>query len=256
MNPQSSITIFTDGASRGNPGPGGFGAVIAVSCKLLAVREEKPNQTCVVEIGGREEHTTNNRMELRAAISAPSFLSSLKIKDKGLRIVLYSDSSYLINGITRWIHGWQKNRWQTKNKKNVENRDLWEQLLDISRNKEIRWQHIEGHVGIAGNSRADEIATAFADGKKPALYEGTLEHYPLKHILDIAHDRGLAREKRVNQTRSRAKAHSYVSMVDGRVETHQTWTECEARVKGKHARYRKVFSPDEERRLIAEWSKH
>lgn len=250
--PSSDITVFTDGASRGNPGPGGFGAVIAASCQLLAVSKGEENQMCILEIGGREFYTTNNRMELQAAISALSFIR--KLKANSYKLTAYSDSSYLVNGITRWIHGWQRNGWRTKAKKDVENRDLWETLQGTIGNKAIEWKLIEGHVGVAGNKRADDIATAFADGEPPTLYSGPLGGYPIKNILDVTHNSGLARAKSAKRARDSAKAYSYVSVVDGRVETHKTWAACEARVKGRQARYRKVFSADEERELVAAWS--
>lgn len=243
MSLESTITIFTDGSSRGNPGPGGFGAVVIADGK-------------VTELGGREEHTTNNRMELQAAISALSLLSSLRIKDKGLRITIYTDSAYLVNGITKWVHGWQKNGWKTKEKKDVENKDLWEELTEVARGKHIEWKQIGGHVGVAGNVRCDEIATAFADGKTPKLYADVLENYSIENILDVSHDVGLAKEKSSNRAHSNAKAYSYVSLVNGKIETHKTWAECEARVKGKPAKFKKALSAEDEHRLIQEWGRH
>jgi len=245
MNLTSHATIFTDGSSRGNPGPGGFGAII-IAPKNDEVGSMKYE---VREIGGREAHTTNNRMELQAAISA---LSS--IPNSLFPILLYTDSSYLINGITKWVFGWQKNNWKTTLKKDVENKDMWEGLIDISRNKNIQWSYVGGHVGVAGNTRCDEIATGFADGANVALYTGPLADYPIKNILDVSHDPTLAKEKSGSRAHSNAKAYSYVSLVDGKILTHKTWAECEARVKGKKARFKKVLSGDEERTLIQEWS--
>src|SRR3989338_9482667 len=131
-----SIFIFTDGASRGNPGPGGFGAIVIVP-------KNQDSGFMIQELGGRKEHTTNNRMELLAAIKALQ-----QIQDSRFKIQVFTDSSYLINGITKWIYGWQKNGWKTKAKQDVENRDLWEKLIEISRNKEIQWKQIGGHVGV------------------------------------------------------------------------------------------------------------
>ena len=248
----NGITIFTDGSSRGNPGPGGFGAIVIAPKNLEAGSKNYE----VREIGGREEHTTNNRMELQAAISALSILHNSRFI-----IHIYTDSSYLINGITKWVYGWQKNGWQTKAKKDVENRDLWEKLVYSSIYRTIEWKLVGGHVGVAGNVRCDEIATAFADlstGSRqlaPKLYSGALENYSIKNILDINHDKGAVGEKSVRRAHSNAKAYSYVSLINGRIETHKTWAECEARVKGKKARYQKVLSADEERELILEWSK-
>lgn len=228
MNPES-ILIFTDGASKGNPGPGGFGAVIAFD-------------DTVQEIGGREERTTNNRMELRAAIEALQ-----TIHDSRFTIQIYSDSAYLINGITKWVHGWKKNGWKTTMKKDVENRDLWESLDRLSMGKRIEWQKVAGHADTPGNARADEIASAFGDDGKPALYSGPRSGYKM-NLSAIG-----AREGSV-RSRTGGAAYSYVSLVDGVVMTHKTWKECEARVKGKSARYKKVFTESEEKALISEFN--
>ena len=173
--PLKSITIFTDGSSRGNPGPGGWGAVI-VDCQK------------VTEIGGRETHTTNNRMELIGAIKALEFVFSLNAK----RCTLYADSGYLVKGMTEWIHNWQKKNWKTADRKQVLNRDLWEELLILSRGKKISWKQVSGHAGVAGNERCDEIATAFASGENPELYSDVLDlpaqagNYPIKNILNVS----------------------------------------------------------------------
>ena len=156
----NEIIIFTDGSSKDNPGPGGWGAII-----------KKPttnNRQLTTEIGGRAEHTTNNRMELTAAIEALSFLKSYK-PPAAVSYKLFSDSKYLIDGITKWIHGWQKNGWRTKDRKGVLNRDLWESLYELTAGKEIEWKYVAGHIGHPENERCDEIAQAFAEGKTPKL---------------------------------------------------------------------------------------
>ena len=205
----------------------------------------------VRELGGRENRTTNNRMELQAAISALS-----RIQNSEFRIHINTDSTYLIKGITEWVHGWQKNGWRTTLKKDVENKDLWEALVAVSKNKAIDWSYVGGHIGVAGNTRCDEIATAFADGIAPKLYSGPLDGYGIPTILDIRHDDGMAKEKSGSRAHSNAKAYSYVSLVEGKIETHKTWAECEQRVKGKKARFKKVLSVGEEQALIAEWKKN
>ena len=238
MNLESCCTIFTDGSSRGNPGPGGFGAVIVAGGK-------------VVELGGDNPHTTNNRMEIQAAISALAFASNVKGQSP---VVVYTDSTYLLNGITKWVFGWQKNGWRTSNKEPVENQDLWEELLRVTIGQKINWHLVKGHVGVVGNYRCDEIATAFADRNKIALYSGTLHDYKIKKILDISADPERATKNSQSKSNSRAKAFSYVSAIDGKVEVHQTWDECEKRVKGKSgARFKKVFSQSEEASLVKEW---
>ena len=159
------ITIYTDGSSKGNPGPGGWGVIIASDDK-------------VIELGGREEHTTNNRMELTAAIRAVS--CQLLANSSKLEATIYCDASYVVKGITEWISGWQKNNWKTANKKPVENKDLWEELFEAVQDKHLVWKIIAGHSGIEGNERCDVIATTFADGEKIALYNGTLEKYSVR----------------------------------------------------------------------------
>ncbi|MDO8594058.1 MAG: ribonuclease H [bacterium] len=250
MSFESTITIFTDGSSRGNPGPGGFGVVIVHNDNKSKVESGKLK---VTEIGGREERTTNNRMELQAAISALTFLSTFNFPLS--TITVYTDSNYLINGITKWVHGWRKSGWLTKEKKEVLNRDLWEELFEQVQGKNITWKYVGGHVGIAGNVRCDEIATAFADNLPLKLYADILENYSIEDILDIKEDLVLAGEKKSGRVHSNAKAYSYVSVIGGVVQTHKTWAECEARVRGKPAKFKKALSADGERALIAEWSK-
>ncbi|MDP3996115.1 MAG: ribonuclease H [bacterium] len=246
--------VFTDGASRGNPGPGGFGAII-IAPKNNEVGSMNYE---VTEIGGREGDTTNNRMELTAAIKALQGITNHQ--SSITKIILYTDSSYLINGITKWIYGWQKNGWKTKEKKDVENRDLWEslaelkELLGTKNPMEIEWKHVGGHIGVAGNERADEIASNFADGKKEVLYSGNLENYPVKNILNITSDRTAKESKSQNRARSKAKAYSYVSKVHGVIQTHKTWAECESRVKGRPAKFKKALNEKEEKEIINSWT--
>lgn len=135
----SKVLIYSDGACSGNPGPGGWGAV------LISGKHRK-------EISGGEVLTTNNRMELLAAISA---LDALK---KRSDVELYTDSAYVKNGITGWVHGWKKNGWRTADKKPVKNAELW-QRLDALRNKHnVAWHWLKGHAGHPENERADELA--------------------------------------------------------------------------------------------------
>ncbi len=250
MNLESKITIFTDGSSRGNPGPGGFGAVIVYNDCELGVPSDKLK---VKEIGGREEHTTNNRMELMAAISALAVIPNSKFL-----IQVYCDSSYVINGITKWVFGWQKNGWKTATKKEVENRDLWEKLFELTNSKiyrSIEWKQVGGHVGVAGNERCDEIATRFADGEKPELYSGAFASYRIKNILDVKEDSWASGTKNSSKNHSKAKAYSYISCVDGKVLLHKTWAECEARVKGvRGAKFKKSLNVNDEKSIVEAWS--
>jgi len=135
------VEIFTDGACSGNPGPGGWGAVL----RWNGVEKE---------LSGGEPETTNNRMELMAAIAA---LESLK---RPVPVVLTTDSTYVRDGITKWIYNWKKNGWRTANKKPVKNADLWQRLDAALKDHEIRWEWVKGHAGHPENERADELARA------------------------------------------------------------------------------------------------
>ncbi|MDJ0699512.1 MAG: ribonuclease HI [Woeseiaceae bacterium] len=139
-----TIEIYTDGACRGNPGPGGWGAV------LIAGRHRKTMH------GGAEE-TTNNRMELTAAIEA---LNALK---RSSRVVLHTDSKYVMDGITSWMANWKKRGWKTANKKPVKNRDLWIALDEAASRHDIDWKWVRGHTGNEGNEEADALANLGID---------------------------------------------------------------------------------------------
>lgn len=233
----ATVTIFCDGASKGNPGPGGWGAIVSHAGR-------------VTELGGAAAHTTNNKMELTAALEALRFARVYE----DAPVVLNTDSSYVINGITAWVKGWRANGWRTKEKKEVLNRDLWEALAELADTREIEWRYVGGHIGIAGNERVDAIASAYAVGEEPGLFDGERKEYPFD-IENAAHDAGLKERKSSSRSRSKAKAYSYVSLVDGVVMTHASWGECAQRVNGKTARFKKATSPQEEQDIIAEFSR-
>lgn len=134
------VIVFTDGACSGNPGPGGWGAILRFG------DVEK-------ELKGGEAHTTNNRMELMAAIQG---LSALK---RPCRVTLSTDSRYVLDGLTKWIHGWLKNGWKTADKKPVKNADLWQELLAAAKPHRVEWVWVKGHAGHPDNERADKLAS-------------------------------------------------------------------------------------------------
>ncbi len=136
------VTIYTDGACSGNPGPGGWGAV------LMYGEHRK-------EISGGDAHTTNNRMELTGPIEA------LELLKHPCKVRLYSDSAYLVNAFNQhWIANWQRNGWQTSQKKPVENKELWQRLLELCRTHEVEFIKVKGHADNAENNRCDELARA------------------------------------------------------------------------------------------------
>ena len=157
----NQTSIFTDGSSKGNPGPGGWGAIISDGEK-------------VVELGGREEHTTNNRMEMMAVIEALKYFFS------HTDVVIHTDSEYVAKGASLWLSGWKKKGWKTAAKKEVLNRDLWEEIDALLQKVSVKWNVVTGHAGVVGNERCDEIATAFADGEKPNLFTGLKKDYKIK----------------------------------------------------------------------------
>jgi ribonuclease HI len=146
--PMQPVVIYTDGACKGNPGPGGWGAW------LRAGAHEK-------ELWGGETRTTNNRMELTAVIEALSVLKP------GASVVLHTDSEYVKNGITTWIHGWKARGWTTASRQPVKNVDLWQRLDDLSRRHRVDWRWVRGHAGDPGNERADMLANRGVSEARP-----------------------------------------------------------------------------------------
>ena len=226
--------IYTDGSSRGNPGPGGWASIISFD-------------GVVVELGGSEKVTTNNRMEILAVISALEYMVG-----KNKENIVHTDSSYVLNGATRWVQGWKNNNWQTQAKGEVLNKDLWLRMDSVLQKVRTSWVLVPGHAGVPANERCDEIATSFADGEITPLYSGVEKDYP----VDLSMSADAFVEKKTAKKSGTGKAYSYVSMVDGKILTHKTWTECEARVKGVGgAKFKKVFSKEEEGELFTAWRK-
>lgn len=138
------VEIYTDGACRGNPGPGGFGAILRYQGKERI-------------LSGARAQTTNNQMELMATIEA------LKALKKASKVALYTDSKYVQQGITLWAHSWQKNGWKTADKKPIKNQALWQELISVSANHQIDWHWVKGHSGHPENERADSLANEAID---------------------------------------------------------------------------------------------
>lgn len=240
MDNNQEHLLFTDGSSLGNPGPGGWGAILVL------------DKDRVIELGGREEYTTNNRMELTSLVEGLR-----RLHNESGNLTIYTDSSYAVKGVTEWSAGWKKRGWKTMAKTDVENRDIWEPLLELVEERKkfgnITWAHVPGHSGIEGNERADEIATGFASESDVELYQGELGDYALD-ILNIAMDERRARKRAVSRSHSRQTVYSYLSLVGGVAKRHATWVECEKRVKGKAGvKYKKAISPDDEKAILRSW---
>jgi ribonuclease HI len=244
----AQIVIFTDGASKGNPGPGGWGAIILTPAGR------------VTELGGGDPSTTNNKMELTGAIEALA-----RLQETPGRVAVYTDSTYVIKGIREWVHGWKRRGWKTAGGTDVMNRNLWERLdrLTAARGpRAITWHYVRGHVGIPGNERVDQIADAFAVRQAVTLYDGPLLGYPVP-LMDLPDDTTVPartsssdRTSKAPRLRSgQAPAYSYLSVVDGKPMRHATWAECERRVKGRSgARFRKATSPADQEAILRSWS--
>ena len=233
-----AVFIFADGASSGNPGPSGWGTVLVTSSGE------------VTELGGFDPLSTNNRMELMAVIRGLARAETIPGE-----VDVYTDSVYVIRGITQWIWGWRKNGWKTADGKEVSNPDLWKMLSAelAKRGKEnpVKWHFVRGHSGIPGNERVDEIAVGFSKGPRPKLYSGPLLGYSVA-IHDIPEDTSLPAPR--EKSGPKPQAYSYLSVVGNTPMRHKTWPSCERRVKGQSgAKFKKAMSASEEATLLQAW---
>jgi ribonuclease HI len=231
------VIVFCDGASKGNPGPGGWGAIVVTP------------DGHVTELGGAGAHTTNNRMELTAPIEA---LRSIQHVEG--TVAIYADSTYVIKGIREWVWAWRRRGWKTAEGNDVLNRDLWEELsaLVSARGRKIEWHYVRGHVGTPGNERVDVIADSFARNLPVTLYSGDLLHYDVD-IMDVPDETGVPASAS-GPRKAKAVAHSYLSVVDGTPQRHSTWADCERRVKGRSgAKFKKALSAADEVTILRGW---
>jgi ribonuclease HI len=226
--------IYTDGASSGNPGPGGYAAVVT-------------DGKHVWEVGDYEEKTTNNRMELKAAIEG------LKKTEVGDSVKIITDSTYMVKGITEWINGWIANGWVTKGKVQVLNKDLWQELYALVEDRNVDWRIVKGHASTAGNNRVDMLATTFASEVVPHLYNGPKSEYKID-LTEPTEEQVVTDKKEFKKASKNTKAFSYLSLIDGKLEKHKNWVECEKRVKGRAgAKFRKSVSAEDELDIIKSW---
>ncbi|MGE3973258.1 MAG: viroplasmin family protein [Bdellovibrionales bacterium] len=237
MKKFNSILLFCDGACSGNPGPGGWATVLA-----------SPDKG-VLELGGRVLATTNNRMEMQALLEGLK-----KIKSSTTPILVFSDSVYVLRGVSAWAHGWKKRGWKTAEGEDVANRDLWELILpEVSRlgSSRFQWNYVRGHTGVPGNERCDVIAVEFSQGQKPDLYEGSWDGYTYD-LLELPADLSLPAMKSANSGPKMPM--TYLSLVNGVLQRHKTWSECEARVKGRPgAKFKKAKNNEEETAIAISW---
>lgn len=232
----NKIVIHTDGACSGNPGPGGWGSIVCFP------------DGHVRELGDSRDNTTNNQMELQAVISALHFISK-----NPEPVIVFTDSTYVIRGITQWIWGWMRRGWKNSQDEAVANTFLWKELWSLVEGRgrsSIEWHYVRGHQGTPGNERCDEIAVSFSKRKWVDLYDGTLLQYPW-NPHDVPEDTSLPPIKPMSEKKA---AYSYISVVHGQAQRHTTWADCEKRVKGvSGAKFKKTLSADDEAELLASW---
>lgn len=234
------IIIYSDGACSGNPGPGGWGSIVI-------------DQHQVIELGGGDYSTTNNRMEMTATLEALKFC--LRQKTKAKRIIIFTDSVYVIRGITQWIFGWKKRGWKNAENGEVSNQDIWidfDQVVQAIKAEkiELKWNFIKGHSGVPGNERCDEIAVAFSKNTPIRLYSGNPEGY-IFNPQELPTPLPLPEMK--NNKNEEKKPTWYLSYINGVLTRHETWKECEAVVKGRPAKFKKVTSQAEEDEVKKSW---
>jgi ribonuclease HI len=235
---KEGLIIYTDGASRGNPGPGGWAAVILVD-------------GYVMEVVGSEKKATNNQMELAAVLYTLSDSAAMAYKGNTR---VFTDSAYVVTGLNSWVWGWEKNGWKTIQKKPVENIEMWQKLLVLLKHYggRLSIEKVSGHAGELYNERCDELAVSAAIGENSKLFKGSQKDYDA-YLQEIGTTlkKGIQKKK----SSSSAKAYSYISLVDGKVHSDKTWAACEKRVKGKKgAKFKKVFSKEEETQLIQDYT--
>ncbi|MFK7873902.1 MAG: ribonuclease HI [Oligoflexales bacterium] len=237
MKKQDAL-IYSDGACKGNPGPGGWGCV--VSCHHN-----------VEELGGFVDATTNNQMELLAALQGLKKATEKQAKSVEVR----TDSKYLVQGMTSWIKNWKKKDWKTAQGKPVLNQQLWMDLDVVCQQLDVTWTHVAAHCGIPGNERADEIASSEAQQVGFQYFVGPEADYD----VNLSDDQPTAQpvkkipSKTFKKTSS-GTAYCYLSYIDGDLKKHQTWKECEIEVKGRRgARYRKATSEDHMQEVLKSW---
>lgn len=239
---QNKVVIYGDGACSGNPGPGGWGTIVIT-------------KNHVEELAGAHPATTNNRMEISAILNGLSWCLG-KLSDIN-EIIVFTDSVYLIRGITQWIFGWKKRGWKTAENGEVSNQDLWQEIDQTiaalkKKNPQLnlQWNFVKGHAGDPGNERCDEMAVSGTKDQYVDLYQGSPKNYRFD-VTILPEIKPLPEMKK--KSNEPGKPAWYISYVNGVFSRHQTWKECEALVKGRPAKFKKVTSEEEETQVRKSW---
>lgn len=238
-----SVIAFTDGSCSGNPGQGGWGSVLCLN--------DKDSKTAhIIELGGYGgEQTTNNEMEIVAVLEVFSYLEKTsKDAPTSMRLVIATDSTYVLKGVSQWMTRWEVNGWKTKSGDEVANLSLWKKLLSFkkrwSRNFEIK--KVDAHSGHPANERADQIAVDFSKKRRVDLFSGSLEKSPFQ-INDFSLQRS-------NSNQRVPFKPIYLSLVHGELQEHRSWPECQNRVQGvSGAKFKKVKTKQEKDSVLKSW---
>jgi len=232
--------IFTDGASKGNPGPAGWGAVISRNGR-------------VEELGAHVDRATNNQMELTAVIAA---LAHLEGEDAWKApICVYTDSMYIKNGATEWIQQWIDRGWKRADGGPVQNKQRWKSLYNRMKTFDIDFKKVPAHSGIPGNVRADAIARRFAEEEDPDCFTGSLVDYNRIHEIDLRDTTTqLSFDTSAQNDTHDTQDSFYLSLVDDEIRKHASWESTKERVDGvSSARYQKVKDTEDARRVLIDW---
>lgn len=239
--------VYTDGACSGNPGAGGWGFCLAF---------QNGGKVKVYEASDFAANTTNNKMEMEAVAQALRFLQSKKFTEK---VLVFTDSSYVAQGLENWIWGWMRKGWKKADGSEVANVELWQSLHDLrSQFKELKLEVVPGHSEVAGNERVDQLAVAaYAEKKTVAPREAKDSSSLLYAAFSEAPllRKNMKKDSKSSSSKSsKKKALYYLSLLNGKLEKHKTWAECEARVKGATgAKFKKVTHASEEKEILKGW---
>jgi ribonuclease HI len=239
MTSPGRLILSCDGACSGNPGPGGWGVIVIFP------------EGRVLELGGGEPGTTNNRMELAGAIAALA-----AVADRPEPATLYTDSSYVLQGITSWIAGWKRRGWVTFEGKPVLNKDLWTELdaIAAARRGRLQWKQVRGHCGHELNERCDQIAVAYSKRMPIDLYDGPAVGCGYSLLEPDEKQLRAPSSGPRKASGSKKKGGFYVSVVDGVVERHTVWPDCARRVLNvKGAKFKKVADEAEASEVLERW---
>jgi len=244
---EKNFIIYGDGACSGNPGPGGFGAIVVSPDGI------------VQELADGSPKTTNNRMELSAIIESFKYILNSKFLTVASCVQIFTDSVYVIRGATQWLYGWKRKGWKNAAGEDIANPDLWNEMDNLlfqfktkAPQLKLEWNFVKGHSGTPGNERCDELAVAFSKNQPVDLYHGRVAHYHFD-IYKHPEKRPLP-EMKSSSGGDAKKTAWYLSLVNGVFKTHKTWSECEAVVKGRPGvKFKKVTSDEEEAEVKKQW---